>query len=80
LDQTIKVSGHVYACRVLIVPLSMISDWIFKSVFTPNETHVNQFLPLMKHILISYSVFTPNETHVNQFLPLMKHMLISIYP
>ena len=33
LDQAIKVSGHVYVCRVLILPLSMIFDWILISIY-----------------------------------------------
>ena len=53
LDQAIKVSGHVYACRG--IDCASFYDFLldFKSVFTPDETHVNKFLPLMKHILIS---------------------------
>jgi hypothetical protein len=59
--------------------LPLMKQILFQSVFTLDETHINQYLPLINKILIS---IYPDETHVNQYSPLMKHIiiLISFYP
>jgi hypothetical protein len=48
-------------------PAGCRTKWLSEYSYAPDETHVKQYLPLMKHML-------------NQYLPLMKHIIISIYP